>query len=91
MVGVALFTASVPTFVAISPDALAFVAITSKLLDPAGVAFDVVSVKVEVWEVSAAANPRELELKLALTPDGSAPIVKSAVNAPLAPRITVTV
>jgi hypothetical protein len=88
--GVALFTVSVPKFVARS--LAVFVAITSKLVDPAGVAFDVVIVKVDWWEASPDANGRELGLKAALAPDGRAPMLKLAVNPPVgAPRVTVTV
>ena len=85
---------SVPLPVEKSLAAAALAAWTVNAVEPAGVAAVVVTVKVEVFEVSPAAKLTVLGLNDAVAPDGNALVrLRFAVNAvPVAPlRFTVTV
>ena len=93
MFGVTVFwpTVSEPLPEALSDDNTVFVAVTVKEVPvTAGVAVDVVIVKVDVLELSPAKNTTGLGENDAVAPEGSAPIVKVALNAPaVVPRATV--
>src|SRR5882724_1348606 len=87
----ALLTVNEPLLEALSDANVVFVAVTVKdVAVTAGVVLAVVIVKVEVLELSPAANATGLGENNAVAPTGSAPIVRFALNAPVViPRFTV--